>query len=95
VGHEKQPEVHTVTSATSSRSDDQQQRIRRYLTMMGLRVVCFGLVFVTTGWLRIVVILAAVVLPYFAVVIANAVRPGVQGKIEPVTPQDRTKRIES
>jgi hypothetical protein len=94
VGHEKQPEVHTVTSATSSGSADQQQRIRRYLTMMGLRVVCFGLVFVTTGWLRIVVILAAVVLPYFAVVIANAVRPGEQGRIEPVTPQDQTRRLE-
>lgn len=86
--------MHTVTSATSSSADDQHQRMRRYLTMMGLRVVCFGLVFVTSGWLRIVVILAAVVLPYFAVVIANAVRPGEQGKIEPVTPQDKTRRIE-
>jgi hypothetical protein len=94
VGHEEQPVVHTVTSATSSGSDDQHQRMRRYLTMMGLRVVCFGLVFVTTGWLRIVVILAAVVLPYFAVVIANAVRPGEQGQIEPVSPQDKTRRIE-
>ncbi|WP_347354363.1 DUF3099 domain-containing protein [Intrasporangium sp.] len=95
MGHGKQaPVVHTVTSAQTSSTDDQAQRIRRYLTMMGIRIVCFGLVFVSSGWLRWVEIIAAVALPYFAVVIANAVRPREDGHITPVTPeQDKTKQL--
>ncbi|HET8593820.1 MAG TPA: DUF3099 domain-containing protein [Intrasporangium sp.] len=96
MGHGKQePVVHTVTSATTSTSDDQSTRMKRYLTMMGLRVVCFGVVFITTGWLRWVAIIAAVALPYFAVVIANAVRPRQVGQITPVSPQpDQTRRLD-
>lgn len=82
----RQPVVHTVTSAPSSPADDQDQRVRRYLTMMGIRVVCLGLLFVTDGWLRWAAIAGAVVLPYFAVVTANAVRPRQSGEIEPVSP---------
>lgn len=84
-----------MTSAQTSSTDDQSARMKRYLTMMGLRIVCFGVVFVTTGWLRWVAIIAAVALPYFAVVIANAVRPREVGQITPVSPEpDRTKRLE-
>ena len=95
--------VHTVTSAQTSPADDQAQRIRRYLTMMGIRVACFilmvvitpfGLVFVLHGWLRWVAIIGAVVLPYFAVVTANAVRPSQSGTIQPVTPQADRNRLE-
>ena len=89
------PVVHTVTSAPTSSTDDQDQRVRRYLTMMGIRVVCFGLLFVTTGWMRWAAIAGAVVLPYFAVVVANAVRPRQTGTIEAVTPlPDQTRRLE-
>ena len=88
----RQPVVHTVTSAPSSPTDDQDDRIRRYLLMMSIRVACFGLLFVTHGWMRWAAILGAVVLPYFAVVIANAVRPRQEGSIEPVT--SRTKEIQ-
>lgn len=87
--------VHTVTSAATSSTDDQDSRVRRYLTMMGIRVVCFGLVFVTTGWLRWAAIIGAVVIPYFAVVMANAVRPRQTGTIQAVTPPtDTTPRLE-
>lgn len=87
--------VHTVTSAPTSSTDDQDQRVRRYLTMMGIRVACFGLLFVTTGWMRWAAIAGAVVLPYFAVVVANAVRPSQTGTIEAVTPvPDPTRRLE-
>lgn len=82
------PVVHTVTSAATSSTDDQDQRIKRYLTMMGIRVACFGLVFVTSGWLRWAAIIGAVVIPYFAVVIANAVRPSQEGSIQSVTARD-------
>ena len=89
------PVVYTVTSAPTSTTDDQSARIKRYLTMMGIRVVCFGLVFVTSGWLRWAAIVGAVAIPYFAVVIANAVRPSQVGTIQAVTPPpDDTPRIE-
>lgn len=86
--------VHTVTSAASSTTDDQGDRVRRYLTMMGIRVACFGLLFVTSGWMRWVAIIGAVVLPYFAVVVANAVRPRQRGSLEPVTPVHHIKEIQ-
>jgi p-aminobenzoyl-glutamate transporter AbgT len=86
--------VHTVTSAQTSTTDDQAQRVRRYLTMMGIRIACFGLVFVTSGWVRWTAILAAVFIPYFAVVIANAVSPRQAGSIQSVTPRDDVHRIE-
>ena len=86
--------MHSVTSAASSTSDDQDQRVRRYLTMMGIRVLCFGLVFVTTGWVRWAAVAGAVLIPYFAVVVANAVRPRQPGSIQAVTPPtDRTQRL--
>jgi len=90
----QRPVVHTVTSAQTSPADDQAQRIRRYLTMMGIRVACFGLVFVLHGWLRWVAVIGAVLLPYFAVVTANAVRPSQSGSIQPVTPQPDHNRLE-
>jgi hypothetical protein len=87
--------VHTVTSAASSTTDDQAVRVRRYLTMMGIRVALFGLVFVTSGWVRWAAVAGAVLIPYFAVVLANAVRPAQSGHIEGVTPlTDDPKRLE-
>ena len=48
-------------------------RLRRYLISMTIRVVFLVLaIFVFSGWLRIVGIAAAVVLPWIAVVMANA-----------------------
>ncbi len=87
------PVVYTVTSATSSHSASKQHRERQYLTMMGIRIACFGLMFAVSGWLRLVCILAAVLLPYLAVVLANAHGPGTPGTMTPATPQDHTKRI--
>ena len=89
------PVVHTVTSAATSTTDDQDARMKRYLIMMGIRVACFGLVFVTSGWVRWAAVAGAVVIPYFAVVIANAVSPRAPGSIQAVTPQpDDTHRLE-
>ena len=65
--------------------------MKRYLTMMGIRVACFGLLFVTDGWMQWAAIAGAVLLPYFAVVVANAVRPRQSGVVEPVT--DRTRAL--
>jgi hypothetical protein len=49
-------------------------RTRRYLVSMGIRTVCFLLAVVASGWLRWVLIAAAVTLPYLSVVFANGGR---------------------
>jgi hypothetical protein len=61
-----------ITSAQTSHSERIHGRQTRYLISMGVRTACFVLAVVTDGALRWVFIIAAVVLPYFAVVVANA-----------------------
>jgi Flp pilus assembly protein TadB len=62
----------SITSARSGRSDDIRRREIKYLVSMGVRTVCFVLAIVLHGPERWVLVAAAFVLPYFAVVIANA-----------------------
>lgn len=42
-----------------------------YLYMMLVRVGCLGLFFVVPGWWKLVPAVVAVLIPYFAVVVAN------------------------
>jgi hypothetical protein len=53
--------------------DDEHRRSSRYLAMMGIRIACFILMVVITpyGWYTWVFGIAACVLPYVAVVLAN------------------------
>ncbi len=62
-----------ITTASSSRHEDIAARQRRYVLSMSLRTVCFIGAVIADGWLRWVLVGAAVLLPYFAVVMANAV----------------------
>jgi len=64
----------SITGAQTSLSEDQRQRTRRYLISMAIRTVCFIGAIVASGWLRWTLVAAAVVLPYVAVVMANAGR---------------------
>lgn len=66
--------VHTITHAQRSLSTDQQVRTRKYLISMGIRTVCVLGAIVIPGWPRWVLVAGAVILPYLAVVIANAGR---------------------
>ena len=62
-----------ITTASTSRDEDIAARQKRYLLAMGFRTVCFvAAIFVTETWLRVVLIIGALVLPYVAVVMANA-----------------------
>lgn len=61
-----------ITSASAPQSESRRQRERRYMLSMGLRVLCLvGAVFVTEPYLRGVLLVGAVFLPYVAVVVAN------------------------
>lgn len=76
-------DVFTITGAQRGLSVEQTGRTRRYLISMGIRTACVLLAIFVPGWLRWVFIAGAVVLPYLAVVIANAGResdePGETG----------------
>jgi hypothetical protein len=79
-------EVHSITGVASSLSSEQSGRTRRYLFSMGLRTACVLLAIVVPGWPRWVFIAGAVVLPYLAVVAANAgQRRGGSAPVAPPT----------
>ena len=70
----------SITSARISKSADIRTREVRYLISMGIRTACFVAAIIVDGPLRWILIAAAFVLPYFAVVMANAGdRTGTRG----------------
>lgn len=68
----------SITSAPEPLGADQARRARRYLVQMGIRVVCFLLAALLWAhvplWVSLTLIVGAVVLPYTAVLFANAGR---------------------
>jgi len=71
--------VYNVTSARVPLSADQAGRSRRYLFSMSIRIICFVLCIAFTGWLRWAFFIGALILPWVAVVIANAGRENAEG----------------
>lgn len=73
-----------MTEARQSRSAEIGQRERRYLIMMGIRVVCFVVTVVLFlnhgGWFTLLPAVGAIALPYFAVVVANSRQQAGSGR---------------
>lgn len=69
--NESNPEVISITAARAPHSDEIRDRIVKYSVTMGIRMVCIVLIFVFDGWYRLIPMIGAVVLPWFAVIIAN------------------------
>lgn len=68
----KQSEVVRITGAQESLTDDSRTRERRYIVSMAVRTVSFvAAVALLHGWARWTGVVIAVVLPWFAVVVAN------------------------
>lgn len=62
-----------ITSMPQSIEDERRARMIKYAVMMGIRTVCFlALIWVRGPWM-LVFAAGAIFLPYFAVIIANAV----------------------
>lgn len=78
-----------VTSLPQAPQDEATGRVRRYVLTMVIRMVCFALtIFVTPyGWYTWVFAIATAVLPYIAVVFANAVSPTTTPGAESPTQQ--------
>jgi hypothetical protein len=69
----REPDPVRITTATRSHQEDIAIRQRRYVISMGIRTVCFVLAVVFMGhWFMWLLIAASFVLPYVAVILANA-----------------------
>ena len=73
-------DVYDITSAQKSLSSDQPGRQRRYFISMMVRTACFILAVVLPSPYRWIALFGAVVLPYIAVVVANAGRESIKGQ---------------
>lgn len=67
-------QVFDITSAQNALTRDQAGRQKRYFISMMVRTGCFVLAVILPSPFRWIALAGAVVLPYFAVVIANAGR---------------------
>ncbi|MGA8845038.1 MAG: DUF3099 domain-containing protein [Nocardioides sp.] len=74
--NQKSGEAIRITTAAGNREDEISARQRRYLLSMSLRTICFvGAIAASLAgvdWLWPFLIAGAIVLPYIAVVMANA-----------------------
>ena len=82
--------MYRITGAPTAQSEDLRGRTRRYLLSMGLRTVCFIGATVVSGPLRWILIVGAVLLPYLAVVFANAGRAS-RASAPPTTVHQRNR----
>jgi hypothetical protein len=86
----RRDQPYLVTEARLSRSAEIGQRERRYLVMMGVRVVCFVITVVMflnhAGWLTVIPAIGAIAIPYFAVVVANSRGPASATGFRPYRP---------
>lgn len=77
-----------VTSMGTSPTADRAHRMRVYFIAMSVRVACVGSLAFVRGWWLLIVGVAAVVLPYFAVLIANQAAHNPGGTPEVPTPRE-------
>jgi hypothetical protein len=61
----------SITTLPRSPDDDRRNRMIKYSITMGIRTVCVVLCIFARGWWLLVCAAGALVLPYFAVVLAN------------------------
>ncbi len=78
--------VPSISDAQESLAQDQARRTKRYLIQMGIRLVCFLAAVIVHGWFSFVLIGAAIVLPYVAVLLVNA---GRDQRTYDVSPMER------
>ncbi|MGZ4428755.1 MAG: DUF3099 domain-containing protein [Nocardioidaceae bacterium] len=91
----REPEPVRITTAERSHSDDINARQRRYLISMGVRTVCFILAVVSIGhWFMWGFIIASFILPYVAVIMANAGSSPDPGGPDPFDPQQTHPQLE-
>ncbi len=79
----QKPTVHRITNASEGMKQQQMDRSRKYMWSMSIRMVCFVAALLTDGPIRWVLLVGSLVLPWVAVVLANAGRENRLEKGEP------------
>jgi hypothetical protein len=84
----KHQSTQSATSLPASPDHEVDRRSTRYLIMMGIRVACFALAVLVHpySWYTWLFLIAAVVLPYIAVVLANV---GQESKTPTAVPPEQ------
>jgi hypothetical protein len=91
----KEPDAIRITTATRSHREDVARRQKRYLISMGVRTVCFVAAIVSIGhWFIWIFLVGSFVLPYVAVVMANAGADPDPGKPEAFEPDASAPALE-
>ncbi|PPG31042.1 DUF3099 domain-containing protein [Rathayibacter sp. AY2B9] len=72
----------TLTSLPPSPSAERRSRAIKYSIAMGIRMLCVICLLFAHGWWLLFFAIGAVVLPYFAVVLANVGSAGERGNVE-------------
>ena len=68
----------SITSAQESLTNDQSGRARRYFISMMIRTACFILTVILPSPYRWIALSGALLLPYVAVIVANAGRETIK-----------------
>lgn len=79
----------SVSNVGEPLSVDQSSRARKYFISMMIRTACFILAVVLPSPYRWIALFGAVVLPYVAVVVANAGRESIRGQATIISPGPR------
>ena len=66
----------SITTLQRAPTEERRVRFVKYTLAMTIRVVCNVLMIFVEGWWLLLCAAGAILLPYFAVIIANAVRIG-------------------
>lgn len=85
----KQPS-YRVTSAGVNPAEDRAHRMRMYFIAMTLRLACVLSLFWVKGWWVIIPAIGAVVFPWFAVMVGNAVAHGGEEEVAVPEPLELT-----
>jgi Protein of unknown function (DUF3099) len=72
--------VQSITNAQVPLTEDQSGRAKRYFISMMIRTACFVLAVILPSPYRWISLSGALVLPYIAVVVANAGRETITGR---------------
>lgn len=70
------PTVHSERQLVTTLPDygkEARTRMIKYSVAMGIRMICIFAMLVVDGWLLVICATGAIVLPYFAMIIANTV----------------------
>ena len=72
----------SITTLPASPVEERRKRMINYSIAMSIRTICVVIGLFMQGWWLLVFVLAAMILPYFAVILANTVISGSGSEVE-------------